>query len=81
MFFPSFYILITGNGHIISIMGFGLRCSRSSSGSTQSVRLSVRPSSFCPLLPEQRQGQIMYFHVNASPPKPLEVAVSNFAAA
>ena len=27
------------------------------------------------------KGQIMYFHVYASPPKPLDVATSNFAGA
>ena len=30
---------------------------------------------------KQGQGKIMYFHVNVSPPKPLDVAISNFAAA
>ena len=33
------------------------------------------------LEPAQGQGQIMYFLVNASPPKLLDVATANFAGA
>ena len=32
----------------------------------------------CDLDPNQGQYQIMYYVVNASPPKPLDVATSNF---
>ena len=34
----------------------------------------------CVTLTTQGQGKLMYFLVNVSPPKPLDVATSNFAA-